>query len=139
MKISLILILTLLTTACVTGYNPRYTFNEIQVVNLSAALIVDVRAVIAGSPKNIACGEVVKNAMCADRFPKHMYPQQGIQLSWTHTDGSRKSGLFTPAIPVTYNAVFPLRIVMEIDADGSVKAFYEQDEPGRDRVPMLKA
>ncbi len=52
----------------------------------------------------------------------------GIELSWTHTDGSRKSDSFAPAISVTYNSVFALRIVMEINADGSVKPFYEQDE-----------
>lgn len=128
----------LLTTACVTGYNPRYYINEVQVVNLSKAMIATVRVVIVDSPRNLGCDEVVKNAMCADRFPKRIYPQQGIQLSWTHTDGSQKSGLFAPAIPVTYNAVFPLRIVMEINTDGSVKAFYEQDEPGRDGVRVSR-
>jgi len=127
-----ILTLILLTTACVTGYQPRYYFNEVQVVNLSTAMIEDVRVVIVGSPKNLGCEEVAKNAMCADRFARRMYPQQGIQLSWTHSDGSRKSDLYTSAIPVTYNPVFPLRIVMEINANGSVKLFYEQDEPNRD-------
>ena len=59
---------------------------------------------VADSPKTLACEEVAKNAMCADRFGKRLYPQQGIELSWTHTDGSRKSDSFAPAIPVTYNS-----------------------------------
>jgi hypothetical protein len=92
-------------------------------------MITDVAVRVADSPKTLACEEVAKNAMCADRFVKHPYPQQGIELSWTHTDGSRKSDSFAPAIPVTYNSAFPLRIVMEVNADGSVKPFYEQDEP----------
>jgi hypothetical protein len=124
--------LSLSTLACVTGYNPRFSFNEVQVVNLTTAMIADVRVDFVGSPKTLACDEVAKYAMCADRFSKRFYPQQGIELSWTHTDGGRRSDLFTPAIPVTFNAVFPLRIVMEINADGSVKPFYEQEEPSRD-------
>ena len=121
------------TVGCATGYgyNPRYYFNEVQAVNLTSAPITDVAIGITGSPKALACAEVAKNAMCADRFAKRLYPQQGIELSWTHTDGSRKSDSFAPAVPVTYNSSFPLRIVMEINADGSVKPFYEQDEPSR--------
>ena len=121
--------LSLSTLACATGYNPRYYFNEVQAVNLTSTTITDVAVGVAGSPKTLACEEVAKNAMCADRFAKRLYPQQGIELSWTHTDGSRKSDSFTPAIPVTYNSAFALRIVMEVNADGSVKPFYEQDEP----------
>ena len=125
------IILSLSTLACATGYNPRYYFNEVQAVNLTSAMITDVAVSVADSPKTLACEEVAKNAMCADRFAKRLYPQQGIKLSWTHTDGSRKSDSFAPAIPVTYNSVFALSIVMEINADGSVKPFYEQDEPSR--------
>jgi hypothetical protein len=124
-----LIMLSLSTFACATGYNPRYYFNEIQAVNLTSAMITDVAVRVVDSPKTLACEEVAKNAMCADRFVKHPYPQQGIELSWTHTDGSRKSDSFTPAIPVTYNSTFPLRIVMEVNADGAVKPFYEQDEP----------
>ena len=131
MKQLLIAMLSFATLACVTGYNPRFDFNEIQVVNLSAATINDVRVVFVGSPKTLGCDEVAKHAMCADRFSKRLYPQQGIELSWIHADGSRKSDIFSPLIPATYNNAFPLRIVMEVNANGSVKAFYEQDEPGR--------
>ena len=122
--------LSLSTLACATGYNPRFFFNEVQAVNLTSAKITDVAIVFTGSPKTLACEEVAKNAMCADRFGKRLYPQQGIELSWTHTDGSRKSDSFAPAIPAYYNSAFALRIVMEINADGSVKPFYEQEEPG---------
>ena len=119
----------MLTFACATGYNPRYYFNEIQAVNITSAMITDVAIRVADSPKTLACEEVAKNAMCADRFGKYPYPQQGIELSWTHTDGSRKSEMLAPKIPITFNSVFSLRIVMEINEDGSVKPFFEQDSP----------
>ena len=132
MKISLLLVSCFLVTACALGYNPTYRFNEVQVVNLTAASIRNVRVTIVDSSKTISCDEVNKNAMCADRFGYRRYPQQGIDLSWTHADGSSKSETVNPAVPVTYNPSFPLRIVMEIREDGSVKPFYEQEEPGRD-------
>ena len=138
MKKQLIMMLSLSTIACVTGYNPNYYFNEVQVVNLTTARIADVRVSFVDSPKSLACDAVLKHAMCADRFSKRRYPQQGIELSWTHADGSRKSDLFTPAIPVTFSAAFPLRIVLEVNADGSVKPFYEQDEPSRSNGSTYK-
>lgn len=131
MKQMLIAMLSFSTLACVTGYNPRFHFNEIQVVNLSTGMIEDVGVVFVGSPKTLGCDEVARHAMCADRFGRRYYPQQGIELSWTHTDGSRRSDIFSPLIPATYNAAFPLRIVIEVNANGSAKAFYEQDEPNR--------
>ena len=132
MKKLLIALLSLSGLACATGYNPAYYFNEVQVVNLTAATISDVSVDVVGSPRTLNCAEVAKNALCADRFGKRLYPQQGIELSWIHTDGMRKSDRFAPAIPLTFSAVFPLRIMMEVNADGSVKPFYEQEDRGRD-------
>lgn len=128
MKKLLIVLLSVSTLACATGYNPRYYYNQVQAVNLTSGSITDVNVVIVGSPKTLACDDVNKNAMCGDLFGKRLYPQQGMELSWTHPDGSRKSEAFSPAVPVTFGRA-PLRIMMLINADGSVKAFFEQDEP----------
>jgi len=121
-----------LMTACAISYNPSYSFNEVQVVNLTGATITDVRWQVINSSKALSCPEVAKFAMCADRFPYRRYPQQGIELSWNHVDGSRKSNMPNPPVPAYFLTSFPLRIVMELSEDGNVKAFYEQDEPGRD-------
>ena len=129
-KVLVLILVSFSTLACATGYTPRYYFNEVLAVNLTSATITEVTVNIADWPRPLSCEDVAKNAMCADRFAKRRYPNQGIELSWTHTDGSRKSDSFAPAVPITFNPAFALRIVMEINADGSVKAFYEQDEPG---------
>ena len=131
MKKLSILLLSLLTVACVTGYNPRYYYNEIQVVNLTGGSIVDVKVQIGESGRTVSCDSVLKNALCDERFGRRRYPQQGIQLSWTHTDGSQKSQLLTPAIPVYYFSAFPLRIMLEISENGSVKSYFQQIEPAR--------
>jgi hypothetical protein len=127
----LLLLPVFLIAACATGYNPAYRFNNVQAVNLTGAIIRDVEVSIIDSPKTLACEEVNANAMCADRFPYRRYPQQGIVLSWTHVDGVSLSRTMNPRIATFFNSTFPLRIVMEIRGDGSVNAFYEQDEPGR--------
>lgn len=131
MKKSLMVVLGLSMLACAMEYDPRYYYSEIQVVNLTSAAITDIEVGLVGTSRPLACEEVLKNAMCANRYGRRLYPQQGIELSWIHTDGSQKAEQFSPAIPMTYNSAFPIRIVMEINADGSVKPFYEQEEPGR--------
>lgn len=134
MKKSIILLACGFMTACVSGYNPGYYFNEVQVVNLTGATIEDVNLQVINSAQAISCPEVAKFAMCADRFGKKFYPQQGLELGWSHPDGSRKSDSPSPAIPAFFASAIPLRIVLEVREDGTVKAFYEQDEPGRDGV-----
>ncbi len=131
MKKIIVLFACGLMSACTLGYNPRFFFNEVQVVNLTGATIRDVSWQVVNSPKALSCPEVAKFAMCADRFPRWRYPKQGIEVSWTHGDGSEKSGMPNPAIPAYYSPAYALRVVMELSEDGTIKAFYEQDEPGR--------
>jgi hypothetical protein len=88
MKAILPVVTSFLVVACATGYHPAYNFNNVQVVNLADATIWDVEVIFIYSPKTLACDQVNKNAMCADRFPYRRYPQRGIVLSWTHVDGA---------------------------------------------------
>lgn len=130
MKKSIILLTALLTAGCVSGeYNPSYRFNQLQVVNLTGATINNVEVEVLESERSNNCAEVNNNAICDRRFGSRRYPQQGVRLSWDHTDGSRKSEIFNPPVPIYFSTAFSLRLVMEIDANGSVKPFFEQDEP----------
>ncbi len=126
-----ILLSSLATAACATGYNPTYRFNQIQVVNLSGSNIENVGVRVIDSEKAISCDEVAMNAVCEDRFGPRLFPQQGIELSWTDSGDNRKSELLTPKIPVTFYAASPLRVVVEINEDGSVKPFFEQDSQAK--------
>ena len=128
-KLSIIL-LSCWVVACVTNYNPSYYYNEVQVVNLSGATISAVKVRVGEAGRKFSCDNVLKNALCDERFSKRRYPPQGIQLSWTQADGSQKSEQLTPAIPVTYSTALPLRVMLEIGEDGSVESFFEQEEPG---------
>lgn len=99
--------------------------------NLTGAKMSDVSVRVIGSEKAIQCDEVASNAVCDDLFNNRRYPQQGIELSWIHEDGNRRTETFNPEVPAVFYTAFPLRIVMEVDADGMVNPFYEQEEPSR--------
>lgn len=122
---------------CAGTYNPDYYFNYVEVINLSGGSIRDVSLRVNGSPKAFACEQVNRNAICEDRFGKRRYPQQGIDLSWVHPDGSTRSDTLTPAIPAYFGYGLPLQIYLEIRENGSVEAYYKQEEPGRDGGSMF--
>jgi len=127
MKKLSILLLALTGAACAMTYNPIYYYNEIQVVNLTGGTITEVNLLVGGSERTLGCAEVLKNALCDDRFGKRRYPQQGLELSWVHGDGKQKSQQLTPAIPAYLATAYPLRIMLEVLEDGTVKAYYDQN------------
>lgn len=131
MKHLILTLCCLAATGCANwGYNPIYRYNEVLAVNLAGATIGDVRIAVLGTDKSFGCDSVNKAAMCRDYFPDRRYPGAGIELSWTHVDGSRKAETVNPHVPAYFPSAFPLRVVMEINPDGSVESFYEQDERG---------
>lgn len=111
-------------------YKPTYRFNEVQAVNLSGSTITEVRVAVVGSEKSVSCDSVNQFAMCQDYFNSTRYPALGVELSWIRADGERSTVIENPHIPAYFPTAFPLRIVLEINPDGSVKSFYEQEEPG---------
>ncbi len=128
----ILLVGSLVLAGCVTGYNPAYFYNEVHVHNLSGGSIENVSVRVGENGRSFACEQVNKNALCDDRFGKKRYYQNGIELNWTHPDGSRKNALVNPSIPAYFVSSVPLRVIIEILEDGTVKPYFEQDEPGRD-------
>ena len=127
MKKLSILLLALTGVGCAMTYNPTYFYNEIQVVNGTSGAITGVNLRVGGSERTLICDEVVKNALCDDRFGKRRYPQQGLELSWIHGDGKQKSQQLNPAVPAYLVTAYPLRVMLEILEDGTVKAYYDQN------------
>jgi len=128
MKIKLLLPLCLLVAACATGYNPRYYFSNIEVANLSGAEISNVEVQIGEAGRNLRCDTVAKNALCQERFGKRPYPQQeGLRLSWQDSEGNSQSHQLNPSIPLTISPGRALRVMLDILEDGSVKAYFKED------------
>lgn len=130
MKILSILLLALTGVACATSHKPTYFYNEIQVVNLTGGTITDVNLRIGGSERTLNCDQVLKNTLCNDRFGKRRYPQQGLEMSWVHGEGKQYSQQLDSAISAYFVTAHPLRIMLEVLEDGTIKAYYDQNVLG---------
>jgi len=134
MKAVLLLSSCLLVAACATGYNPRFYYSNIEVANLSGAEIQNVEVQVG--ERNLRCDSVAKNALCQERFGKRPYPQQeGTRLSWQDGAGNSQTQQLNPSIPATMSPAHSLRVMLDIGEDGSVKAYFREDNlwPGGGR------
>jgi hypothetical protein len=128
MKTLLVTLCCLTLAACAGGYNPRYYYSIIEVANLSGGAIANVEVQIGADGRNLRCETVAKNALCYERFGKRPYPQQDIELSWQDSDGNPQSTKVNPHLPATLTPSWALRIMLDIREDGSVKAYFKQDD-----------
>ena len=128
MKTLLVMLSCLTMAACAGGYNPRYYYSNIEVANLSGGAITNVQVQIGVDGRNLRCESVAKNALCQERFGKRPYPQQeGLRLSWQDGEGNSQSQQMNPSIPATMTLGQTLRLMLDIGEDGSVKAYFRQD------------
>ena len=128
MKTITLLLSSLTLAACTGGYNPRYYYSNIEVANLSGGAITNVEVQVGADGRNLRCETVAKNALCQERFGKRPYPQQDIELSWQDSDGNAQSTKVNPHLPATLTPSGALRIMLDIREDGSVKAYFKQDD-----------
>jgi hypothetical protein len=128
MKTITLLLSSLTLAACAGGYNPRYYYSNIEVANLSGGAITNVEVQVGADGRNLRCETVAKNALCQERFGKRPYPQQDIELSWQDSDGNPQSTKVNPHLPATLIPSWALRIMLDIREDGSVKAYFKQDD-----------
>ena len=128
MKALTLVLFSLVLASCAGTYNPRFYYSNIEVANLSGGDISNVEVQIGADGRNLQCEAVAENALCQERFGKRPYPQQAIELSWQDSDGSAQSAQMDPQIPATMTPSRSLRVMIEIQQDGSVKAVLRQDE-----------
>jgi len=128
MKTLLIMLSCLTLGACAGGYHPRYYYSNIEVANLSGGAITNVEVQVGADGRNLRCEAVAKNALCQERFGKRPYPEQDIELSWQDSAGNPQSIAVNPHLPATLTPGWSLRIMMDIDEDGSVKTYFKQDD-----------
>ena len=128
MKSILLLLSCLSLASCATGDNPRFYYNNIEVVNLTGGTITDVEVTIGETARNLRCDAVTKNRLCQERFGQRPYPAQVIEVSWQDSAGNPQLRQPNPSIPATMMPGRTLRVMLEIHEDGSVKAKFRQDD-----------
>jgi len=127
MKALTLVALCVLISACVTGFNPRYYYGQIEVANLTGETILNVKAQVGPDGYVLECAEVTKNRICQQRFGKRPYPQALTQLSWQTSDGRQMSAQMNVQVPITLVFSQPIRVMMDIAADETVKFYIKQD------------
>lgn len=125
----LILMAGLLLSACATGYNPTYHYNEILVVNNSRQLIQDVTISASESGRQFSCGNIAPLGICSDRFPRRRYEQNPIRISWVFGGSAGQTSEFVLEVPATMSTGLPLRGVLAISPKGEIAAYFEQEDP----------
>jgi hypothetical protein len=127
MKALNLVALCVLISACATGFNPRYYYGQIEVANLTGETIRNLRVQVGPQGRVLECAEVTNNRICQQRFPKIPYPEAMVQLTWQTDDGRQMSAQEAPSVPITLVFSEPIRVMMDIAADGSVKFYIKQD------------
>ena len=121
----------LLLASCSTTFNAidSYHYNEILIVNNSRALIRDVTISAGAGGRSFSCSNIAPLGICADKFPRRRYMRSPIQIAWIFGNAARQTREFVLEVPATFHTSLALRGVLEISAEGSISAFFEQDSP----------
>jgi hypothetical protein len=136
MKSLILVVLSLAITACNVGYNPRYYYNAVQVANLTGDTLRDLKVQVGPDGRTIECAEVTDKRICDERFGRRPYPQALVEISWRNSDGQQSIQQVNPAVPLTMVPSLPIRLMLDIGADGAVKAYFQQDEYKLGRMPL---
>ena len=127
MKYFLVAVMGLALAACSVGYNPRYYYTNVQVANLTGGDIGELRVQVGAEGRVIECDLVTNNRVCEERFARRIYPQDVVDIRWRDAAGEVQSRQVNPSVPITLTTGLPVRLLIEIDAEGSIKAFFRQD------------
>ncbi len=123
-----LLLFSLALTACSLDYNPRFYYNNVELANLTGATISDLRIQVGVDGLVFDCAEVTDNRLCQKRFGKRPYPQDVVDIRWRDAEGAQQSLQINPTVPLTLSVGLPIRLIMELNADGSIKSYFRQDD-----------
>jgi len=123
------LMLAILLSACATGYQPYYYFNEILIINKSRELIQDVKISVSETGREFSCGNIAPLGICSNKIPSRQYMKKPIQIAWVFGNTARQTNEFVLEVPATMDIALPLRGVLEISPRGSLSAYFEQGSP----------
>ena len=129
MKKYFILIPGLLLSSCATSYESLYSYNEILIINRSRELIQDVTISAGATNREFSCGNIAPRGICSDKFPQRPYMKNPIRISWVFGNIAGETSEFILEVPETFSTSIPLRGVLEINPQGSISAYFQQDTP----------
>jgi len=118
--------IVILASSCASISKPFY-YNEIVVHNNTRDLIRDVEIRAEVSNRMFSCGNIASNARCSNKFPQREYQNNLLSVIWVHNNIKRTKNNIKLEVPAQMDKSIPLRGVLALQEDGSIKVWLEQD------------
>lgn len=126
----LFITISLLLSAC-SSINESYYYNELVVLNHTNELIRNVSVIASDSNRIFKCSNIAPRAFCSDSFKKRKYLQRPLSISWTFKNVTNKKENIILLVPHNIEKSSPLRGVLSIQLDGSVKVWLEPSKASK--------
>jgi hypothetical protein len=128
-KETIIVTVALLLSACATGSNhaPRYTYNEIRVINNSQKSIQSLKVTTAESGSIFSCENIAPLGICSDRFARRRYKEGAFRVDWAFGDSVRQTSEVGIKVPAYFSTGLALRVELKISPEGTLSASFDQE------------
>ena len=126
MRIILITISALLTS-CALVSEPYY-YNELVVINHTGDLIRNVAVKADKSNRIFKCSNIAPRAKCSVKFPNRKYLNNPLSITWIFNNIEKTKGNFKLNVPQHLQKSIPIRGILSIQLDGTVKIWFEQSK-----------
>jgi len=129
MKETIIVAVALLLSACATGSNhtPKYTYDQIMVINNSQESIQNLTISAVDSSKIFSCENIVALGICSDRFSRRSYKEGAFNVDWVFGDSVRQTSEVGIKVPAYFTTGLALRVVLKISPEGTLSASFDQE------------
>ena len=127
MRFTLLFMSFLFLISCASISKPYY-YNEIVVVNNTNQLIPYVVIRAKETHRMFSCRNIAPGAKCSNKTKKKEAKNSPLKITWTYNGIERTTDNFKIDIPKNILKPIPLRVVLALQSDGTVKIWLEQDK-----------
>lgn len=120
----------LVLSSCASISEPYY-YNEIVVLNNTRQLIPHVVIRAEKTNNMFGCRNIAPGAKCSNKTKKKEAKNNKLKITWTYNGVERTTGNFKVKTPEHMHKSIPLRAVLALQPDGTVRFWLEQDKPSQ--------
>ena len=124
-KLTLVFLGSFVLSSCAVVKEPYY-YNEVVLRNHTNELLHDVKIQSMKTHRMIRCANIPPGAQCSDSFPKRKYLKTKLSISWTYQGKRKNKDNIILEIPENTSRAKPLRGVLIVNVDGTLRIFVEQ-------------
>ncbi len=128
MRFTFLFMSFLFLNSCASISKPYY-YNEIVVVNNTNQLIPHVVIRAKETHRMFGCRNIAPRAKCSNKTKKKEVKNNQLKITWTYNGVERTTGNFKVKIPEHMLKSIPMRGVLALQSDGTVKFWLDQNKP----------